>query len=421
MDAAASLRVLLVSDVSPLAVLGGSERVLWEEARRLAARHRVRILSRAADGGPADAERDGVRIRQFPVDARSPLRFLRTSIAAARRAAARELGAEGADVLHVHQPLSGYGVLRSPAGRRLPSLYTFHSSAPLEYRSRRGMTGHHRGGVAGGLAVALLWLAERACLRAATRIHVLSDFSAGLVTRLYRIPSHRMVRIPGGVDVERFRPAADRAGVRQGLGVPADAPVLLTVRNLEARMGLDLLLRAVALLRSRVPGLRLLVGGSGSLRGELEGLAASLGLGDHVRFLGFVPEADLPRYYQAADLFVLPTRELEGFGLVAAEALACGTPVVGTPVGAIPEVLAGLDPDLVTDGLAPEALARRLGERLERAIGDPAAADAFRRRCRAYAVERFAWDAVVARLEEELVRLARARQTARPAAKGHAG
>ena len=71
MDAAASLRVLLVSDVSPLAVLGGSERVLWEEARRLAARHRVRILSRAADGGPADAERDGVRIRQFPVDARS--------------------------------------------------------------------------------------------------------------------------------------------------------------------------------------------------------------------------------------------------------------------------------------------------------------------------------------------------------------
>jgi len=59
--------------------------------------------------------------------------------------------------------------------------------------------------------------------------------------------------------VSRFRPAADRAGVRQGLGVPADAPVLLTVRNLEARMGLDLLLRAVALLRSRVPGLRLLV------------------------------------------------------------------------------------------------------------------------------------------------------------------
>jgi glycosyltransferase involved in cell wall biosynthesis len=209
--------------------------------------------------------------------------------------------------------------------------------------------------------------------------------------------------------------------VRQSLGVPADAPVLLTVRNLEARMGLDLLLRAVALVRSRVPGLRLLVGGSGSRRGELEALAASLGLGNHVRFLGFVPEGDLPRYYQAADLFVLPTRELEGFGLVAAEALACGTPVVGTPVGAIPEVLAGLDPDLVTDGLAPEALARRLGERLERAAGDAAAADAFRRRCRAYAVERFAWDAVVARLEEELVRLARSRQTARPAAKGHPG
>src|SRR5207249_11624167 len=60
-------------------------------------------------------------------------------------------------------------------------------------------------------------------------------------------------------------------------------------------------------------------------------------------FLGFIPDETLPSYYHAADVFVLPTRELEGFGLVTVEALACGTPVLGTPVGATPEVLSGLE------------------------------------------------------------------------------
>ena len=91
----------------------------------------------------------------------------------------------------------------------------------------------------------------------------------------------------------------------------------------------------------------MLIGGAGSHRAALERQVGELGLDKHVTFLGFVPDADLPRYYQAADVFVLPTRELEGFGLVTAEALACGTPVLGTPVGATPELLETLDPGLV--------------------------------------------------------------------------
>jgi glycosyltransferase involved in cell wall biosynthesis len=115
------------------------------------------------------------------------------------------------------------------------------------------MTGHHRGGMAGGLGTLLLWMIEGACLARATRIHVLSDFSTGLLWKLYRVPADRIAKISGGVDTERFRPAADPAAVRRELGQPAGRPLLFTLRNLEARMGLDNLIGAMAILRRHIP------------------------------------------------------------------------------------------------------------------------------------------------------------------------
>jgi glycosyltransferase involved in cell wall biosynthesis/SAM-dependent methyltransferase len=398
------LRVLTVSDVSPLTVEGGGERALWELARGLAGRgHDVRILSRAPAGTAArSAERDGVRITEFASRRHGAAGFLRSAIVQARRAA-RPLLAE-TDVLHVHQPLAGHGVLAAAGAR--PSLYTFHSPAPLEYRSRRRMTAHHIGGAAGALAVAALWLVERACLRRATRIHVLSDFSASLLWQLYRIPSERIVKIAGGADLERFRPAADRRQVRAGLGLPLDRPLLLTVRNLEARMGLDVLIDAMAILVRRVPDVLLLLGGAGSLRAALQARAAAAGLDKHVTFLGFVPDDELARYYQAADAFVLPTRELEGFGLVTAEALACGTPVLGTRVGATPELLEPLDPALVFSGLGAAAMAADLEAFLERQRRAPESAARLRVECRRQAESRYGWPGAVTALEAVLADLA---------------
>src|SRR5207248_6833614 len=124
---------------------------------------------------------------------------------------------------------------------------------------------------------------------------------------------------------------------------------------------------------SRRADAQLLIAGAGSRRADLEALARSLGIAEHVRFLGFVPDADLPLYYQAADCFVLPTRELEGFGLVTVEALACGTPVLGTPVGATPELLDPLDPSLILRGLAPETMAEDIRRYLEAEQQDPEA------------------------------------------------
>ena len=141
------LAVLMVADVSPSRPLGGGERMLWEQARHLAARgHDVRIVSRADPDAPAtDAVvHEGVRVQQFLADRGSIARFIRSSIFGARRAVSEALARQPADVLHVHQPLAGYGALASRAGARLPGLYSFYSPAPLEYRSRQGMTARHR-------------------------------------------------------------------------------------------------------------------------------------------------------------------------------------------------------------------------------------------------------------------------------------
>jgi glycosyltransferase involved in cell wall biosynthesis/SAM-dependent methyltransferase len=408
--AADALRVLMVSDVSPAYPAGGGERMLWEQARHLAARgHAVRLLSRGdAAAATAPVERERVRIRHFPVERASIAGFIKGSILGARRALATELAVEPADVLHVHQPLAGYGALTSRAGARLPSLYSFYSPAPLEYRSRGGMTPRHRAGLVGATGTALLWAIERACLRRARLVHVLSDFSADQLWKLYAVPRERIVRIRGAAATEHFRPAADRAAVRRSLGISPGRPLLLTVRNLEARMGLDNLLDAMALVTRRQPDVLLLIGGAGSLRRALETQVRVLGLEDHVRFLGFVSDDALPAYYQAADVFVLPTRELEGFGLVTVEALACGTPVLGTPVGATPEILQELGASLVLRGGTPELMAHDLDDFLAAKERDPDAYARLRDACREHVERHYTWARATTELERALESVATA-------------
>ena len=106
-----------------------------------------------------------------------------------------------------------------------------------------------------------------------------------------------------------------------------------------------------------------------------------------VTFLGAISDSELPSYYQAADLFVLPTLELEGFGLVTLEALACGTPVVGTPAGATPEILNPLDFRLVAEDVTAEAIARAVRGAVEQELLAPA----MRQRCRAYVENNYSW------------------------------
>ena len=242
---------------------------------------------------------------------------------------------------------------------------------------------------------------ERLLYRRADRFIVLSEAFRALLCTRYGVPPNRVRIVPGGVDTARFAPSGSRTEARAHLGWPEDRPVVLTVRRLARRMGLEHLIEAVAALRARVPDVLLYIAGQGPLRAELDAQIDALGLHDHVRLLGFVPDADLPRAYRAADLSVVPTVQLEGFGLITVESLAAGTPVLATPVGGLPEILRPLSDALVLPDPSVGALTDALGRALTGRLPLPSSQD-----CRRYAQEHYSWPAVARRVRavyEELL------------------
>jgi glycosyltransferase involved in cell wall biosynthesis len=190
-------------------------------------------------------------------------------------------------------------------------------------------------------------------------IIVLSEAFRDIVVRDYGASPEKVHVVPPGVEVRRFRPT-DRPAARHRFGIPNDHFAVVSVRRLDRRMGLDVLLDAWRELESRHFAGSLLIAGSGRERDDLERRRNALAYPERVQLLGRVEDEDLPELYGAADCSVVPTRALEGFGLVVLESLATGTPAIVTDVGGLPDGVRGLDPSLVLPAEDAGALANRL-------------------------------------------------------------
>jgi glycosyltransferase involved in cell wall biosynthesis len=230
-------------------------------------------------------------------------------------------------------------------------------------------------------------------LKAADKIIAISGATKDYVLRLGAKPSKVKV-IYNGVDLARFRPISEkRQETRKKLGISQQAIVVLTVRRLVYKNGIDTLLEAANLVVKKNPKIVFLVVGKGPDMESVKLQVAQLGIETNFRLAGFVSDEDLTSYYNVADLFVLPSKSGEGLPLVALEAMACGLPVVATEVGGIREILSEDYGKLVPPN-QPELFAK--------AILDFAAVDFSSRRqeLRAMMEEKFSWDANVERLVE---------------------
>jgi len=234
---------------------------------------------------------------------------------------------------------------------------------------------------------------ERAIYASARRFVVLSQAFRDLLVRRFGVREDRVDIVPGGVQADAFNTGLSRVGAREKLGWPKDRAILVTVRRLARRMGLENFIDAVDQLRKREPGILAVLAGTGPLAAELADLVEQKNLKDHVKLAGFVSDADLPVAYRAADLSVVPSIALEGFGLVVLESLAAGTPVVVTPVGGLPEVVSALSKDLILDGSSANHLAEGLATRLS-ALGKLPSDTA----CQAYAKDNFDWPVIAKRV-----------------------
>jgi len=157
--------------------------------------------------------------------------------------------------------------------------------------------------------------------------------------RLAGAPAEKMQVVYNGTDLKRFFPSEDGTrDLRRRYRIAPDAKLVLSVRSLLFRKGLDVLVRAMPRVLEFEPTALLLLVGEGPERENLIALRDGLGLQDKVLFAGHVPNAELTPYVNACDLFVIPSRQ-ESFGIAAIEAMACGRPVIGTAVGGLNEII----------------------------------------------------------------------------------
>lgn len=326
-------------------------------------------------GSAEVAKASGGRVRSFaPASASLPMRLI-----GARRAITAALREQAPDLVASHFALS---VLPAMDRIRVPHVVHFHGPWAAEGLAE-GQGGSRR-------------LAKRAVERAvysrADALIVLSEAFGRVLREDYAAPAERIHVVPGGVNAARFDVAESRAEARARLGWPGDRPILLAVRRLVRRMGLEVLIEAMAEVVRRRPDVLLLIAGRGALEADLRARIEARGLANNVRMLGFLPEEALPLAYRAADAGVVPSQALEGFGLVALECLAAGTPVVVTPVGGLPEAVGRLTM-LVCEDAGTGALAERIAAMIE-GVGRPDPG-ACRTQARAHD-----WDVIAGRVAE---------------------
>ncbi|WP_016949032.1 glycosyltransferase family 4 protein [Anabaena sp. PCC 7108] len=241
-------------------------------------------------------------------------------------------------------------------------------------------------------------LIEKNTYNRCDRFIVLSKAFGHILHQKYQIPWNKIHIIPGGVDINHFQANLSRQDARKQLGWPSSQQILFTSRRLVNRMGIDKLLEAIAIIKPNIPDIWLAIAGRGHIQELLQQQAIELGLENNVKFLGFLPEKELPIAYQAADLTIMPSQSFEGFGLAILESLACGTPVICTPVGGMPEIVQGFSPDLITNSTTVESISEKIEQALLGKIYLPS-----REECRAYTTTNYDWTNIAQKVRQVLL------------------
>ncbi|MDE2860972.1 MAG: glycosyltransferase [Chloroflexota bacterium] len=282
------------------------------------------------------------------------------------------------DIVHSHYWLSGMATTLLARRWGVPHVATFHTLAEVKKRARAGEDEPEERSVG-----------EVMVVRAADAIVAFSRHERDALVRFYDASADKVEVIPCGVDVDLFRPV-ERDEARQKLGL-GDGGVVLFVGRLEPLKGVDILLRAVAQLELADTTRTLIVGGDLQADAEaarLTALCGELGIAERVSFLGRMVQHELPLYYSAADVFVLPSH-YESFGLVALESMACGTPVIASRVGGLPTIVK----DGLNGYLIPSRSPEPFADGLDVLLGNPAIRQAMSEASRETAVS-MGWAAV---------------------------
>jgi glycosyltransferase involved in cell wall biosynthesis len=401
-------RVAMLSPVTPAHGRGGVQDIVWSLARGLAGRGSAVELVTSAHPAGLEAETiDGVRVRYLGVPARElALHGLHPRWMNASRAAVLEAHARSPlDVIH-SQSYCGLHLVGALPG--VPVVATLHGTHVDELKTRaRVLRENLPGRPFAALRVAAQWalmagrfVREAPRLERCTAVIATSREQRAILLGPYHVPEARLHDVWNGIDTALFAPRPADAALRArltgtpgapGAHVSSVAPLVLAVARLYQEKGIQHALRAWPLVLAAIPTATLAVVGDGPYQTTLESLAASLHLGDRVRFTGPVALEALPSYYAAADAFVNPTVRINGYDLTILQAMACARPVVVSNIGSVPTAVA----DGVDGLLAPPGDAAAIAARLLEVLRVPERAAALGAAARCTVCDRFSLDSMV--------------------------
>jgi D-inositol-3-phosphate glycosyltransferase len=379
---------MISAHTSPLAALGGGtsggmNTYVRELSRELGSRgYVIDVYTRRTSPADPAVQPFGPNARLINIDAgpaenieKDAIRDTLDEFESGMRAF---IAAEGIayDVIHSHYWMSGVVGRRLAEEWRVPHVVMFHTLGEVKKRAR--ITEHEP---------PARIEAERLIATTADGIVVASSHEKHLLSALYGADERVINVVPCGVNLDLFQPM-DKESARRTLGLKKGERIILFVGRIEPLKGIDVLIGAAAQLHEDENFRVLIVGGDERAERQLEELrqhAARLGVDHHISFVGAVAHEELPVYYNAADVCVVPSY-YESFGLVAIESMACGTPVVASRVGGLTSAISDGETGYLIPWRCPEPFA----ERLELLLDNDELRASFGRAARE-AVERFRW------------------------------
>ena len=287
------------------------------------------------------------------------------------------------DIVHAHGHayLSSYIACKVAEKYKKPFILTQHNTF-IDYQSWLNIVEHVND-----------WTVGRVVLKCSDRVIVVSRKTMEYVLKLGADMSKTSV-MHNGVDTDFFHPM-NREESRDKLGLPKNRTLILTIRRLVYKNGLDTFIESASLLTRDYPDLLFIVIGKGPNRKLIEKRVREFGIGDNIRLAGFVPEKLLPLYYNAADYFVIPSSSGEGLPLVLLEAMACGLPVIATSVGGTPEIIK----DMKNGVLVPPRNPKALAETISKFLSNKELGLAIGKEARNTVEDKFTWEENVRRLQ----------------------